>query len=93
MKAIDMVKIDNVLGETFGVERKTKKELEKSKKQINKNKKVWLQLEHWRKASICLFCKTTTKLFTFHFLSFFLFSCFLIIFRECTLIPHGLPLR
>ena len=63
------------------------------RKQINKNKKVWLQLEHWRKASICLFCKTTTKLFTFHFLSFFLFSCFLIIFRECTLIPHGLPLR
>ena len=59
------------------------------RKQINKNKKVWLQLEHWRKASICLFCKTTTKLFTFHFLSFFLFSCFLIIFRECTLIPHG----
>lgn len=38
MKAIDMAKIDNVLGETFGVERKTKKELEKSKKQINKNK-------------------------------------------------------
>lgn len=47
------------------------------RKQINKNKKVWLQLEHWRKASICLFCKTTTKLFTFHFLSFFLFFLFL----------------
>ena len=33
------------------------------RKQINKNKKVWLQLEHWRKASICLLV----------ILSFFLF--------------------